>query len=161
MPVSSDIVATYRGPGRVMRRLLAMGPREDRALIILMTACAIAFVAQMPGLSRKAFLSGQDLNMMMGGALLACLIFAPLLLYLLAALSHLAARLLGGKGTGYGARLALFWSLLAASPLQLLHGLTAGFVGPGTALQAVGFVWLVVFIWFWMSCLVTAERPVP
>jgi len=159
MPVSSDIIATYRGPGRVMRRLLAMGPREDRALVILMAACAIVFVAQLPRLSRQAHLTGQDLNMMMGGTLLAWLIFAPLLFYILAALSHLAAKLLGGQGDGYGARLALFWSLLAASPLLLLHGLTAGFVGPGPALQVVGFVWLAVFVWFWITSLKTAERP--
>jgi len=159
MPVSTDIIATYRGPGRVMRRLLAMGPREDRALVMLMTACAIVFVAQLPRLSRQAHLTGQDLNMMMGGTLLAWLIFAPLLFYILAALSHLAAKLLGGQGDGYGARLALFWSLLAASPLLLLHGLTAGFVGPGPALQVVGFVWLAVFVWFWITSLKTAERP--
>jgi len=158
MPVSSDIVATYRGPGRVMRRLLGMGPREDRALMILMTACAIVFIAQLPRLARVSYLTGQDRNMLMGGALLGWLFLAPLVLYALAALSHLVAKLLGGQGTGFGARLALFWSLLAASPILLLHGLTAGLVGPGAALQAVGLVWMVVFVWFWISSLRIAER---
>ena len=95
MPVSSDIVATYRGPGRVMRRLLGMGPREDRALMILMTACAIVFIAQLPRLARVSYLTGQDRNMLMGGALLGWLFLAPLVLYALAALSHLVAKLLG------------------------------------------------------------------
>lgn len=161
MPVSSDIVATYRGPGRVMQRLLARGPREDRALAFLMAGCAIAFVAQLPGLSRKAHLEGLDLNMQMGGALLGTVFILPLFLYLFAGLTHLVARAVGGKGSGYGARLALFWSLLAASPLMLLHGLVAGFIGPGPALQGVGFLWFAVFVWFWISSLRQAERPNP
>ncbi|MEO0865918.1 MAG: YIP1 family protein, partial [Pseudomonadota bacterium] len=64
----------------------------------------------------------------------------------------------GGKGSAYGARLALFWALLASSPLVLLHGLTAGFVGPGIELQFVGFVWLVVFLWFWIGGTIAQER---
>jgi len=160
MPVSSDIVATYRGPGRVMQRLLSQGAREDRALVFLMLSCAIVFVAQLPRLSREAYLSGQDLNMMMGGTLLAWLFIAPLMFYLLAWLSQMLARALGGQGNGFGARLALFWALLATSPLVLLHGLVAGFIGPGPGLQGVGLIWLLVFLWFWLSGLRQAQRVV-
>jgi hypothetical protein len=142
-----------------MRRLLSQNKREDRALVFLMLGCGIVFVAQMPRLSRQAFLSGQDLNMLMGGTLLAWLFIAPLLLYAIAGLSHVVAHVLGGKGDGYGARLALFWSLLAASPTVLLHGLVAGFIGPGPGLQAIGMIWVGIFLWFWMSCLITAQRP--
>ena len=158
MPLTSDIVATYRGPGRVVQHLLAMGKREDRALMFLMLSCAIVFVAQMPRLSREAYLSGQELNMLMGGALLGWLFIAPPMFYVIAALSHLVARLFGGKGDAYGARLALFWAFLAASPLFLLHGLVAGFIGPGPGLQGVGLIWLVMFLWFWMSGLKQAQR---
>lgn len=70
MAVTRDIVATYRGPGRVVARLLAMGQREDRALAFVMGFCVIAFVAQMPALARQAHLTGEDLDMLMGGALL-------------------------------------------------------------------------------------------
>ncbi|MEO9780402.1 MAG: YIP1 family protein [Sedimentitalea sp.] len=157
MPVTSDITATYRGPRRVMQRLLSMGQREDRALAILMGACFIVFIAQMPRLSRESHLTGQELNMLLGGALLGWLFIAPLMLYALAGLSHLIARLIGGQGNWFGARLALFWSLLASTPLLLLHGLVAGFIGPGPGLQAVGFVWFVTFTWFWIACLLQAE----
>lgn len=159
MPVTTDILATYRGPGRVMRRMLSRGPREDRALVFLMLGCAIVFVAQLPRLSREAHMGGQDLNMLMGATLLAWMFLAPLLLYAIAGLSHVLAHVLGGQGNGYGARLALFWSLLAASPLVLLHGLVAGFIGPGPGLQAIGVIWLGVFLWFWLSGLKTAQRP--
>ncbi|MEM7318959.1 MAG: YIP1 family protein [Pseudomonadota bacterium] len=159
MPVTTDIAATYRRPGRVMRRLLAMGQREDRALAILMFACAVVFVAQMPRLARDAHLTDGDLNMMLGGALLGWLIIAPLMFYGLAALSHVIARAIGGKGSWFGARLALFWALLASTPVLLLHGLVAGFIGPGPALDVVGILWLVVFGWFWISGLRQSERP--
>jgi len=158
MAVTRDITATYRGPGRVVRRLLEMGQREDRALAILMAGCVLVFVAQLPRLSREAHLTGEELNMLLGASLLAWVIVAPLLFYCIAALSHLVARLLGGRGGWYGARLALFWALLASSPLLLLHGLVAGFVGPGPALDGVGLLWLGIFAWFWAAGLRQAER---
>ncbi|NRB36583.1 MAG: YIP1 family protein, partial [Rhodobacteraceae bacterium] len=65
MPVTSDIVATYRGPRKVMRRLIDLGRREDRALAFVMGFAVIAFVAQLPRLSRVAHLEGSDLSMMM------------------------------------------------------------------------------------------------
>jgi hypothetical protein len=157
MPVTRDIVATYRGPRRVVRRLLGMGVREDRALVMLVAACVVVFVAQWPRLAREAHLGGQDLNPLLGGALMAWIFIAPLLLYALAFLSHGVARLIGGRGTAYGARLALFWAFLAASPLMLLHGLVAGFIGPGPGLQGVGLIWCGVFLWFWISGLREAE----
>ncbi len=157
MAVTRDIVATYRGPGAVMRRLLAMGQREDRALVILMAGCVVMFIAQWPPLARQAYLTGAELNPLLGGALLAWAFIAPLILYALALVSHLVARAVGGRGTAYGARLALFWALLAASPLVLLHGLVAGFIGPGPGLTVVGALWLAAFAAFWILGLREAE----
>ncbi|MBW4708897.1 YIP1 family protein [Roseobacter sp. YSTF-M11] len=159
MAVTRNISATYRNPGRVLRSLLAMGPREDRALAYLMAGCVIVFIAQMPKLARQAHLEGQELNMLLGASLMAWVFIAPLMLYCLAAASHVIAKLFRGQGSHYGARLALFWALLASSPLMLLNGLVAGFIGPGLELQIVGLVWFVVFGWFWIGGLVAAERP--
>lgn len=158
MPVTNDIVATYKGPRKVFARLLSMGQREDRALIMLMAGCSVAFVSRWPALARQAHMSGEELNMLLGGALMAWLFVAPLLMYALAALTHILAKALRGQGDWFGARLALFWSFLAASPLLLLNGLVEGFVGQGLELRGVGFVWFVIFIWFWLSCLIEAER---
>ncbi|MDX1744002.1 MAG: YIP1 family protein [Ruegeria sp.] len=160
MPLTSDIVATYRGPGRVVRRLLDLGQREDRALIFVMGFCVGAFIAQLPALARRAHLEGLELNMLMGGALLGSVIILPLVLYVLAFVSYGAARLVGGRGSAYGARLALFWALLSSTPLVLLNGLVAGFLGPGSALTLVGVIWLGVFIWFWLAGLRQAQRRV-
>jgi hypothetical protein len=158
MPVSRDIVATYRGPGKVVARLLAMGPREDRALLVVMAACVITFVAQWPYLARRAHLEGVELNSLLAGSLTAWIVFAPLLLYALAALSHVVARFVGGKGSFFNARIALFWAFLASCPLMLLHGLTRGFLGVGTQEQLVGLIWLLCFGWFWGAGLWQAEK---
>lgn len=159
MPVARDITASYRGPGRVMRRLLGDGPREDRALAFLMGACLLTFASQLPPLSRQAHLDTSiELNALLAGALFGWLFIAPLFLYALAALSHLVARLVGGRGSWYGARLALFWSFLASTPLLLLNGLVRGFIGAGPAQWLVGLVWLGVFLWFWLTNLTVAEK---
>jgi len=158
MSVTTDIAATYRRPRRVMARLFAMGQREDRALVILMCSCVLVFISQMPRLARVAHMTGQELNMLLGGALFGWIFIAPLLLYSVSLLTHFFARLLGGKGDSYGARLALFWALLAASPLMLLNGLTAGFVGSSPVLTLVGGLWLIFFLWFWISGLLQAYR---
>ncbi|GFE48254.1 hypothetical protein So717_00070 [Roseobacter cerasinus] len=160
MAVTRNIRATYRNPGKTLRGLLALGQREDRALAYLMAGCVVVFIAQMPRLAREAHLRDQDLNMLLGGSLMAWVFIAPLLLYCVAALSHLAAKLLRGQGSYYGARLALFWALLASSPVMLLNGLIAGFIGPGLELQVIGLVWFLLFMWFWVSGLIAAERPI-
>ncbi|WP_109311874.1 YIP1 family protein [Ruegeria sp. AU67] len=158
MPLTSDIVATYRGPGRVVRRLLDLGPREDRALMFVMAFCIVAFIAQLPSLARRAHIEGLELDMLMGGALMGTVIILPLFFYLLAFVSYGAARLVGGQGTSYGARLALFWALLSSTPLVLLNGLVGGFIGSGPALTLVGIVWFAVFLWFWLAGLSQAQR---
>lgn len=158
MSVFTDIAATYRGPGAVMRRLMSEGVREDRVLAFLMGGCALMFIAQWPRLAREAHLTGTDLQMSMGGALLGIVFMLPLIMYGLAALGQLAMRLLGRPVGGFNARLALFWTLLASAPLLLLHGLVAGFVGPGPALQLVGLAWLATFGWFWIASLRTAGQ---
>jgi hypothetical protein len=142
-----------------MARKLEAGVREDRALAYVIGACALIFVAQWPLFSREAFLAPEIwLQERMAGALLGWLMMAPLFFYGVAAAVHLLARVFGGRGTWFTARLALFWTLLALAPLMLLQGLTAGFVGPGPALTAVGVVVAMAFFWIWINCMIVAER---
>ncbi len=151
MALVTDIVATYRGPGRVVGRLLAAPMNEGRALALLMGGCVVLFIARWPALARQAHLQDDDLQMLLGSSLFATVFMLPLLFYGLAFLGHLIARALGGQGSAYGARVALFWALLASSPLILLNGLVAGFIGPGVQLTIVGVLWTVVFAWFWIA----------
>ncbi|MCM2562221.1 YIP1 family protein [Lutimaribacter sp. EGI FJ00015] len=151
MALMRDITATYRGPGRVVGRLLAAPTNEGRALALVMGACVVLFIARWPALARQAHLQDEDLQMLLGSTLFATVFMLPLLFYVLGLVAHLLARGLGGKGTAYGARIALFWALLASSPLVLLNGLVAGFIGPGIQLTIVGILWTAVFLWFWIA----------
>lgn len=159
MAVSSDIIASYRDPSGVVSRMLAGPVREDRALALLIGAGVLIFVAQWPVAARGAHLDPSvPLDARLSGALMASLFIVPLLAYGLAALSHLAARAVGGQGSFYRARIALFWALLATAPLMLGHGLIAGMVGPGVGLTLVGLVVFAVFLRIWLSGLFVAER---
>ena len=159
MTVSTEIFATWRRPRAIFRARLDAGPREDRALAVLMGACLLAFVAQWPALSRAAHLDPSvPLDARIGGALLGSVFLLPLVLYAIAAVSHLVARALGGKGSPFGARLALFWALLSTTPLMLFQGLIAGFIGAGPQLLAVGIVTLAAFLWLWLTLLIEAGR---
>ena len=159
MALTRDILASYRAPGAVLARRLPGAKPEARALVTCVLACALIFVAQWPRLAREAYYDPAiPFEARLGGALLAWIFLAPLLLYAIAGISHLVARATGGRGSMFGARMALFWALLAAAPLWLLHGLVAGFVGPGPALSAVGLVALAAFLIIWIAGLVRAER---
>lgn len=165
MAVSNDMFRTWRQPRVVIRSLLAMGQREDRAIAYLMAACFVIFIAQWPRLSRKAAgfelpegAEVPELSQLMAYEFLAWLMIWPLAMYVLAALIHVIAMIFGGKGSWYSARLALFWTLLATTPALLLHGLMAGFVGPGPGTDLVGFVWLVAFVAIGFFCVREAEK---
>ena len=158
MSVTKDITATWRRPRAVIRRQLAGGIREDRALAYLMGACLLIFVAQLPRLAREAHLDATiPLDARLQAALLGWLMMAPLFLYGLAALSHVLAKVFGGQGSWFGARLALFWSMLASTPLWLFHGLVSGFIGPGGALTLAGVLLLAGFGVMWVLSLAEAE----
>ncbi len=157
MSVAGDILASYLRPRVVFRRRAGDTPREDRALVILMAACTLVFVAGWPRLARIAFETGQELNPLLGGALFGWLFITPLVMYAVGTLSHLLARLFGGQGSAYRARFALFWALLAAAPLWLLWGLIAGFIGPGIALNLVGMAALGAFVMIWAMGFYEAE----
>ncbi|WP_299356718.1 YIP1 family protein [uncultured Shimia sp.] len=158
MSVIGDIVATYGGPRKVVARHLAMGQREDRVLVILMAACVMLFVASWPFNARRAHLEAIDMGPLMGGSLFALMFMAPLLFYVLSAIVGFVLARFGWKGGGYGSRFAMFWALLATSPVLLLHGLVRGFIGPGVQEQVVGLIWFVLFMWFWISGLWQAGR---
>ena len=131
MSVIDDVIRSYRAPRAVFQRRLSMGTREDKALAVLM-----------------------------GATMLVWIFIMPLAFYLIGTLSHFVMRLVGGRGTAFRARLALFWALLCATPLWLLWGLVAGFIGEGVQMTLTGALALLAFLLFWSINLREAERRV-
>lgn len=161
MAVTTNIVRAWRAPRAVMREMLAMGQREDRALAFLMAGCLLMFVAQMPRLTRLSMVPGEagqtNLDMLLSDAFYGWLLLMPFLFYGLAAAAHLLARLFGGGGSWFGARLALFWTLLAASPAALCHGLLLGLLGNSLATELFGVLAMAAFLWIFVQSLREAE----
>ena len=142
-----------------MRKQLRMGQREDRAIAYLLGACFLIFVSQWPEASRQAFIDPEvPLQARIGGLLFSWLFIMPLVLYAFAAVTRVIAMPLGGMGTWFTARLALFWTLLATTPGWLFWGLVSGFVGPGPAEQVVGAILFFSIIAIWGICIREAER---
>jgi succinate dehydrogenase/fumarate reductase cytochrome b subunit len=164
MSISKDVFRAWVRPRAVMRRLLDAGERENRSLAILMAGCLLIFVAQWPrlvrlseGIDLPAGAEVQELSQLIAYSLVSWLIVWPLIFYIAAGITRILARVVRGKGTGYGARLAMFWAVLASTPAALLYGLLAGFNGETLGTQAVGAVWLVGFVWIWVQSLRESE----
>lgn len=159
-PVSflATILAAWRDPRRALRDALAGGAREDRALALLMVAAALLFVAQLPAAARDAANDpSAPFEARLAGVLMAVVFILPLLAYALAATSHLVARILGGRGSWFGARVALFQALLAVAPVNLAHGIVRGMAGEGLAAQLFGVVAFAAFLYLWLGALSESE----
>jgi len=145
MSLTADILRSYRAPRSVLQRHLDAPRREERALLYLVVACILIFAAQWPALTRAAQIDPSvPLQARLGGAIMAVLFVLPLLAYGLAFLLWLVARPFGPISP-VGARLALFWAMLAVSPLMLAQGAFLSALGPGVS-RLFGLLVLAAFL---------------
>lgn len=148
MSLTRNILRSYRDPAGVVRGLAQGDLREPQVMFFALLACGLIFVAQWPILSRAATLDPSvTFEQRMGGAMFGIMFLLPLVLYGLAALLKLGLRLSGRSVPGILARLALFWSLLAVTPLMLVQGGLSAFLGLVGVTQGFGFVVLLVFLY--------------
>lgn len=158
MAVTSDILSAWRAPRVSIRRHLGRGVSEPFAFSLLVVFLILTLVGQWPVAAREAYLAQEPsaLPRMLarGLAVLATIPFW----YALAAISRLLARVFGGQGSWYGARLALFWALAATGPLMLLLGLVEAMIGPGPQLLATRAVVGLAFLLLWLLMLHEEER---
>ena len=146
--VTNDIVGSYRRPKAIFGTLIGRGRREDMVLSFALLAGGLLFIAMMPFHAREAHLHPEvplAARLYWSGLFLVFLL--PLIFYLLSFVAGFGLRLVRARVTGYALRLVLFWSVLALTPISLLFGMVAGFIGPGPALQLVAALWVAAFIW--------------
>lgn len=145
-----------------MRTLIASSGSDNRpearGLVYLILGCLLIYIGQIPGLVAVADTveGGAPRDARLAITFFAWVFIWPLIFYALAALSHLLARVLGGRGRGADARLALFWAVLTVSPLFLVRGL-AEIAGNAAALLAINTLVAVAFVVIWAATLIEAE----
>jgi hypothetical protein len=156
------IVRGWRDPRGAMAREVARGLSEPRALVHLMLACGLLFVASLPNAVREArgLAIADPVEGAVSAHLFAWLALAPLLAYGLAALVHLAALGFGGRGGFLAARSALFLSALLAAPLALalaLLGVAAELAAPVLLPLTAWLGYAVLAFWLWLFAAALAE----
>ncbi|KIN72433.1 hypothetical protein [Sulfitobacter guttiformis] len=158
MALTQDILATYRGPGRVVAQFLSQGRNEVRALLFVLIAGILMFIASTPFQAREAQLDPDiPLEARLYWSALFYILMLPILIYVFALIITGLARIARRQISGYEIRFTLIWALLASTPVMLLVGLVAGFIGTGIQLQLVGLLWFAVFGWFWIAGLMRAD----
>ncbi len=159
MSLVGDITRAYRAPRAVFRAQMARSG-EERILMFIFLFSFLSFVARLPDLARITALSPEPipLSARVAAMFVSSVFMAPLMMYLLAAVSHLVLRLFGGKGSWRLARLALAWSALVAVPLVLISGGLKVFA-PGLPFSVATTLTGVVFLWQWVITLKMVEFP--
>lgn len=158
MSLIPDIVESWRAPGRVVRRHLGRPRSEAFLFTFLFTFLFLAFVAQTPYAARLTHMQPEvPLSQRLIAAAMGLIVTIPFW-YGLAAVSRLIAKVFGGQGSWYAARLALFWALVAVTPAMLLMGLSLGFLGQGGQTNALGVLVGFVFVVLWGLMLREVER---
>lgn len=130
-------------------------------MVYLLLGCFIVFVSQVPGIVSFE-MPAEDApprDAVLGITFFMWLFVWPLLFYLLAALSHLAARLFGGRGSFASARIALFWTVLSVAPLMLIRAGVAAFGGQGAPVMLIDSLVAFAFCTIWALTLMEAESP--
>ena len=156
MALTSDIVESWHSPRRVVRRLRGAGRSEPFVFTFLFVFLLMAIVSAAPLLARQAALEHGPVAPRLLGAVYGAVIAVPIL-YSLAALGHLVARLMGGTGSFYDGRLALFWALICTTPAMLVCGLARALTQNTLGVTILGFLTLAVFLIFYSVMLREVE----
>lgn len=156
----------YRDPRAAMAAQLRAGPREAQALFHLLLACGLYLLASLPDAVRRAGALGVEdaLAGAIAAHLFGYLFLLPLLLYGIAALVHLAARVCGGRGDFPATRAAVFWAALLGAPIAIglsLAGAGTEMAGGGDLLPrlaVLGYAGMAFWFWLFGASLAEAER---
>jgi hypothetical protein len=127
-------------------------PSEGRVLFFAMFAGLFRFAGAAMVLAYGPLaltISADEFRGRIAAAFIAIFLFLPLVYYAVAATGGALARAMGGTGSWYDSRVALFWAALVASPVilaskllaLLLAGMPEPLVGSVEMLGEVAFAW--------------------
>lgn len=155
MPLLSDIGAAYKAPKHEMRRHIDDGIREEQTLFFAMLFGGLSFLSLLPDIAKRAFIADDSLSAMAAAQFIASVFMMPLLMYGIAAISHLILGRFGGQGDHVGARRALFWAAIVTAPIMLFSAILTTYVPDLRLITSI--VTTLVFFWQWISNLKELE----
>jgi len=138
-----------------MKRYLEDGIREEQTLFFAILFGLLSFLSLLPALAKHAFLTNESLSALAAAQFISSVFMMPLLMYGIAAVSHLILKYFGGQGDYIGARRALFWAALVTTPAILLTSITEAYFSEISTILSV--ITTMIFVWQWVSNLKELE----
>ena len=160
MAILDDIAAAFRSPRAEMDHQMSI-MTEPRIMMLGLTACCLSFVSELPAIAANVSIAGESIDVLNGraGALfITRVFFGVLLLYSVAALSHILLIPLKGQGNWQTARLSVCWGAMVATPLVLMCGILKVFVSHPIVLICYNLT-TIIFLWQFLACLWRSEFP--
>lgn len=155
MSVLGDIRLAYYKPRQVMERQINFGIKEEQTLFFAILFGLLSFLSLLPALAKHAFLTNDSLSALAAAQFISSVFMMPLMMYGIAAFSHLILKYFGGQGDYIGARRALFWAALVTTPAILLTSITEAYMGELSTVLSI--ITTVIFFWQWISNLIELE----
>ena len=138
-----------------MKRFLEDGIREEQTLFFAILFGLLSFLSLLPALAKHAFLTNESLSALAAAQFISSVFMMPLLMYGIAAVSHLILKYFGGQGDYIGARRALFWAALVTTPAILLTSIAEAYFSEISTILSV--ITTMIFVWQWVSNLKELE----
>ena len=138
-----------------MKRYLEDGIREEQTLFFAILFGLLSFLSLLPALAKHAFLTNESLSALAAAQFISSVFMMPLLMYGIAAVSHLILKYFGGQGDYIGARRALFWAALVTTPAILLTSIAEAYFSEISTILSV--ITTMIFVWQWVSNLKELE----
>ena len=138
-----------------MKRYLEDGIREEQTLFFAILFGLLSFLSLLPALAKHAFLTNESLSALAAAQFISSVFMMPLLMYGIAAVSHLILKYFGGQGDYIGARRALFWAALVTTPAILFTSIAEAYFSEISTILSV--ITTMIFVWQWVSNLKELE----
>lgn len=138
-----------------MKRHLDNGIREEQTLFFAILFGLLSYLSLLPALAKHAFLTNESLSALAAAQFISSVFMMPLLMYGIAAISHLILKYFGGQGDYVGARRALFWAALVTTPAILLTSIAEAYFSEISKILSV--ITTMIFMWQWFSNLKELE----